>query len=172
MARNNTLLHIRGVDANKPVLSDGEVYFATDSKRVYHGSGPNKLPPIVAEVDLTAQAAAVAATILLTPAVTGMYKIIAYLKVTRAATTSSTLGAVTITYSDGTDSVAQSVIMLGQTQAAVAGSTNAGNATTSVLTASLRIWAVAGTAIKYAIAYVNSGATTMQYEAHLKAQLL
>ena len=172
MTRNITVQLCRGVDANKPTLSAGELYCATDTGRVYHGTTPFRLIPIVGDVNLVAQAAAVAATALLTPAITGMYSVEVYLKVTTAATTSSTLGAVTITYSDGTDSVAQSVVMLGQTQAGVAGTTNTGNATTSVLTGTLNVWAVAGTAIKYAIAYVTSGTTTMKYEAHLKVALL
>src|SRR6266568_696767 len=102
MARNVTLQHLRGIDANKPVLNAGEIYCATDTGRVWQGATPFKLTPVVGEVDLTAQGAAIAATTLFTPSVTGFYRIGFYLKVTRVATTSSTLGAVTITYSDGT----------------------------------------------------------------------
>ncbi len=166
------ILHKRGVDANRPSLSDGELYFATDSKRLFHGSVPNRVPVEAATVDLTSQAAAISATTILTPSVTGLYRISAYLKVTRAATTSSTLGALTITYTDGTDSVAQSHICGLQTQAGATATTNAGNTTASKLLGDMVIYAKSGVAIQYAIAYVNSGATTMQYEAHLAIEVL
>ena len=167
-----TLLHKRGVDANRPALSDGEFYLATDSKRMFHGSVPNRIPVQAAVVDLVTQSAAKAATTILTPSVTGLYRISAYLKVTTPATTSSTLGGVTITFTDGTDSVAQSHVMELATQAGASATTNTGNATTSKLSGSLTIWAKAGVAIQYAIAYVTSGTTAMQYEAHLAIEAM
>lgn len=123
----------------------------------------------LAKADLTAQGAAVASTLLYSVPATqgGLYRIRFYLKVTRAATTSSTLGALTITFTDATDSVAQSVVAQGSTQAGVAGTTNAGNATTSVLQGTITVNAKAGTAVNLAIAYTSAGATTMQFEAHL-----
>jgi len=172
MSRNVSLQLMRGVDANKPTLSAGELYCATDTGRVYHSTTPFRLTPVIADVDLVTQGAAVAATTLFTPSVSGFYKINFYLKVTRAATTSSVLGGLTITYNDGTDSVAQSVVAQGQTQAGATGTTNTGNSTTSILSGTLNIWAVSGTAVKYAIAYTSSGGTIMQYEAHLKSMIL
>lgn len=126
----------------------------------------------LATKDFVAQGAAVASTLLYNVPATqgGMYKITFYLKVTRAATTSSTLGALTITFTDATDSVAQSVVALGGTQAGVAGTTNAGNSTVSILQGRVSVNAKAGTAINLAIAYVSAGATTMQFEAHLVVQ--
>ena len=172
MARNVSIQHIRGVDANKPTLNAGEFYCATDTGRVWHSANPFKLTPVVSEVDLTAQGAAISTTTMFTPSVTGFYRINFYLKVTRAATTSSTLGGLTIKFSDGTDSVAQTILALGQTQAGASGTTNTGNATTSSLTGAISIWAVSGTAVTYAVAYTSSGGTSMQYEVHLKAVLL
>lgn len=129
------------------------------------------VPAEYATVDLTGQVAAIAATTLYTPTATGMFRISAYLKITTPGT-SPVFGPITITYTDGTDSVAQSVIMATQTQAGVVGATgNAGNSTTSVLTGSLIIYAKTGVAIQYAIALtgtVGSGA----YEAHLKLEAL
>ena len=164
------ILHKRGVDANRPVLSDGELYLATDSKRLFHGSVPNRIAVEAATVDLTAQTAAKAATTILTPTVTGFYRLLVYLKVTTAATTSSTLGGstgVVITYTDGTDSVAQSNVCALQTQAGAIAINNAGNTTATKLSGQMVIWAKAGVAIQYAIGYTSSGATAMQYEAHL-----
>lgn len=134
--------------------------------------GVKFLSPItpLAAVDLVTQAAAVASTLLYAVPATqgGIYKISFSLKVTRAATTSSTLGALTITYTDATDSVAQSVVALAGTQAGAAATTNAGNSTTTVLQGQVTVNAKAGTNINFAIAYASTGGTTMQYEAHLQ----
>lgn len=126
----------------------------------------------LATKDLVTQGAAVSSVLLYNVPATqgGLYQIRFYLKVTRAATTSSVLGALTITFTDATDSVAQSVVALGGTQAGVAGTTNTGNATVSVLQGILTVNAKAGTAINLAIAYTSVGATTMQFEAHLEVR--
>lgn len=120
-----------------------------------------------------AQAAAVTTTLLYAVPATqgGLYTIRFLLKVTRAAAggaPSSTLGALTITYTDATDSVAQSVVALGGTQAGAAASTNAGNTLTTVLQGRVTVNAKAGTSINVAIGYASVGTTTMQYEAHLQ----
>lgn len=167
-----SILHKRGVDANRPVLADGEMYFCTNTKRVFHGSVPNRFVTQVASSDLTAQGAAIATTTLFTPAVTGLYRINIYEKVTRAATTSSTLGAVTIGYTDGTDSVAQTIVAGLVTQAGAVATTNTGNATSSKLYGSVVIFALTAVAVTFAVAYVSSGATTMQFESHFTAEAL
>jgi hypothetical protein len=167
------ILHKRGVDANKPVLLDGEFYIATDSKRVFHGSVPNRIPVQAAVADLTGQTAAKTATTLLTPSVTGLYRISVYLKVTTAAATSSTLGGstgVVITYTDGTDSVAQSQTCALMTQAGAIAINNAGNTTATKLSGTLVVFAKAAVAIQYAIGYTASG--TMTYEAHLAIEAM
>lgn len=133
--------------------------------------GIQNLSPVtpLASKDLVTQGALIASTLLYNVPATqgGLYRIAFYLKVTRPATTSSTLGALTITFTDATDSVAQSVVALGATQTGVAGTTNAGNSAVSVLQGSLTVNAKAGTAINFSVAYVSAGATTMQYEVHL-----
>lgn len=130
---------------------------------------------VINKVDLTAQTAAVSATSLVAAPATARYRISAYLKVTTPATTgaaTSTLGGVTITYADGTDSVSQSVVMQMQTQAGASATTNSGNTTTSVLSGELVIYAATGTAIQYAIAYASNTAAQMAFEAHLAAEQL
>ena len=135
--------------------------------------GIKNLSPItpLGAADGTAQAAAVTSSLLYAVPATQtqvvLYRIKFYLKVTRAATTSSTLGALTITFTDASDSVAQSVVALGGTQTGAAGTTNTGNSTVSVLQGTLTVNAKAGTNINFAIAYTSSGATTMQFEYHL-----
>ena len=131
------------------------------------------VPAIYATADLTAQSAAKAATTLYTPTATGGFRITCALKVTTAATTSSTLGAVTITYTSGDGSVAQSIVMNMDTAAGASATTSTTNSTTtSTLSGVLVIYALTGVAIQYAIAYVSSGATAMQYSAHLKCEAM
>ncbi len=134
----------------------------------------NGVPAIYAAVDLTAQTAAKAATTINTPTNTGMFRITVYEKVTTAASVSSVLGGTTgttITYTDGTDSVAQSVVVAMQTETGANAKVNAGNATTTVLSGSIYIFAKSANAIQYAIDYTSSG-TAMAYEAHLKLESL
>jgi hypothetical protein len=126
------------------------------------------VPAEYATVDLTGQVAAIAATTLYTPTATAMFRISAYLKITTPGT-SPVLGPVTITYTDGTDSVAQSAVMLMATEAGAAATSNSGNATSSKLIGSMTIFAKTGVAIQYAVALtgtVGSGA----YEVHLKCE--
>src|SRR6266567_3731503 len=142
----------RGVDANRPALSDGEFYFATDSKRLFYGSVPNRVPVIAAEVNLAAQTAAKATTTLLTPSVTGFFRISIALKLTTIGT-SPVVGPVTITYTDGDGSVAQSIVMLLNSTTGTAVTTTVNNTTTtSNVNGSMVIFAKVAVAIQYAIA--------------------
>lgn len=134
----------------------------------------NGVPAIYGSAVLSGQTAAKTTTTLFTPSFSGIVRVLVYLKVTTAASVSSTLGGatgVTITYTDATDSVAQSVKVLGQTEAGVAGINNAGNATTSVFIGSIVFNAKAAVAVQYAIDYLSSG-TAMAYEAQLRLESL
>lgn len=130
------------------------------------------LPGIVGQVALTGLTAAVGATTIYTPVVSGRFRLSVSLKVTTVAATSSTLGAVTITYTDPTDSVAQSQVMQMQTEAGAAATTNAGNTTAAKLSGTLEFDAKVGVAIQYAIAYASNVAATMTYKASLTLEAL
>jgi hypothetical protein len=126
-----------------------------------------------ATVDLTAQTTALGPTSLINPPLTRMYRISAYLKVTTVDATSSTLGPLTIAYTDGTDSVAQSNVMLMPDETGTGlGTTNVGNTTTSTLNGSMIVWVAAGSPITYAIGYASNVPGTMAYEAHLKLEAM
>lgn len=129
----------------------------------------NVLSPIAPLADtglLAAQAAAKTTTVLYAVPATqgGLYVIKFYLKVTRAATTSSTLGPLTITFTDSGDSVAQSVVALAGTSAGAAATTAANGTTTTILQGQVVVNAKAGTNISYAVGYASAGATTMTWE--------
>ena len=133
------------------------------------------IPAEYATVDLTAQSAAISATTVYTPTVTGWFRISVYLKVTTPASASSSLGGttgVTITYTDGTDSVAQSVVVGLTSQTGTFVIVNAGNSTTTVLYGDIAVYAKTGVAIQYAIDYSSTGTTAMQYAARMRCEAM
>lgn len=132
----------------------------------------NGVPSEIGHADQTGKTAAIAATTLVTPTATGRFRISAYLKVTTAATTSSTLGGVTITFTDGADSVAQSILMAMMSKTGTMETSDSGNTTTTTMSGSLFVYAKAAVAIQYAVAYVSSGATPMAYEVHITCEAM
>ena len=138
----------------------------------------NGVPSELATVDLTTQAAAISATALYTPAVSGMFRISVVLQVTRAATTSSILGGTTgvvLTYTEPDGSVAQTVTveMSGQNGNTITTATgNTGNSTTTQSKGDADIYAKTGVAINYAVGYTSVGGTTMQFSVHIKLEAL
>ena len=110
-----------------------------------------------ANVDLTAQSAAISATTLYTPSTAGLYTIQYYGKVTTAATTSSTLGVFSVISTDIDSNVLTTV---GQ-------SSQQNSLTSGFISGSITVYAKASTAIQYSLGYASSGATAMQYELHI-----
>lgn len=125
----------------------------------------------VASASLTGQVAAISATTLYTPTVSGIYTLDWYAKVTVVDGASSTLGALTVTFKD-TDTVNQSIVAGGFTQAGAAATTNTGNTTASSLNGNLTINAASGTAIQYAVAYASGTPGVMTYEIKFRLSFL
>jgi hypothetical protein len=134
------------------------------------------IPSEVAAVDLTAQGASIGTTTLYAVPASGagQYRLQFNAKVTRAATTSSTLGALTITYTDP-DGTAITTTVAGQ---GVNPGTGIGEAVSTNTTSAvlfgfpLLLNAKASTNITYSFAYVSSGATSMQYNLHISLEAL
>jgi len=129
------------------------------------------LPSLIALVDRTAQTAAIGTTNLLASVpTTGQYRLSWNAKVTTVDPGSSTLGALTITYTDA-DNTVQTITMLAQDAAGNAVTTNTGNLTTSVLLGNTHMLnARSGTAIQYAFAYASGTPATMAYNVHIKLE--
>lgn len=114
-----------------------------------------------ASVDLTAQSANVGATNLIASPTAGVYRISAYIIVTRAGGSSSTLPATVITWFDQQSAVAQSLTLT---------PTNNGNSTTTYQEAVGVISANTG-AIQYSTTgYVSTGSPSMQYALHIRIE--
>ena len=108
-------------------------------------------PTVVSSVSLTTQAASIAATTFvrnLSPA--GLYRLSYFTRITRAATTSSSV------------TVAMGAVNGGVT-VSLAGAAMTGNTTSTVQSGSVHVQSDAGTALTYTVTYASSGGTTMQY---------
>jgi len=130
------------------------------------------IPAQVATVALTAQTAAVNTTTLyaVPAAGAGQYRISWNAKVTTAATSSSTLGALTIVYTDP-DGVAQTITAPATIAAGTLATTSAGNSTTTVLLGMpLLLNCKASTNVTYAFAYASSGGTPMAYNLNVRLE--
>jgi len=128
----------------------------------YVPNGPALLPG----ADLLTQAANISATDLVASGdVTGgMYEISIYIIVTQAASSTSTMPSVSITWTDADN-------ITGQTITATA--TSSGNLLTTYAQARVTVDARNGFAIQYATAsYASSGGTPMQYALHIRVSKL
>lgn len=105
----------------------------------------------VAKSDLAAQGAAVTTTPVLANAVAGLYRVTYYVRVSRAASTSSSV-QVTLGWTDG--GVAQTFV----------GTALTGNTTATQESRSVLVRADNATNITVAVAYASVGATSMLYE--------
>lgn len=132
----------------------------------------NGVPSIVAQASATAQSAAVGTTTLYTPPADGFYRIAVYLQLTTPATSSSTLGPVTIAYNDGFGNVTQTNTFPLFNGSGLSSTSGTGNGTGVKLLGTMPIYAKGGTAVTFAISYASSGATAMQYAYAIKMETL
>jgi len=114
------------------------------------------------KVDAVSQGANIGSTTILTPGINSMYFLEAYAAVTRAATTSSTMPSVNITWTDADSSQAMSFAIT---------PTDSTNVITAIQSGILIINAKAGAALSYSTTgYLSSGATSMQYSLHIRLE--
>jgi hypothetical protein len=148
------------------------------TSRIYNYNGvatvSGGVPAEYATVDLTAQTAAIGTTTLYAVPASGagQYRLSWNAKVTAAAGTSSTLGALTIVYTDP-DGVAITVTAPATSAAGSINTVNTGNSTGTVLLGfPLMLNCKASTNITYAFAYASNAAAAMNYNLHLKLEAL
>jgi hypothetical protein len=130
----------------------------------------NGFPQIVAKADAVAQAANIGTTTLYPVPVSGagMYRFTNTINVTQAATTSSTLPAVQLRWTDGDASVAQV-----QNQQVTNSANTLGAIGISPASFTSVFYAAASTNIQYdTTGYASVGATVMQYAVHVKLEYL
>jgi hypothetical protein len=128
----------------------------------------NGVASCLATVDLTAQGAAIAATTAYTTVNAGMYEVSFVATITRAATTSSVLGGAggfQFVYTDADDSVVK-------TTPTAMFLTSVANTTATTVSGVAVVYAKAATNIQYVVGYTSVGATSMQYNYHVKVKAL
>jgi hypothetical protein len=127
----------------------------------------------VGTISQTAQAANIAAgvatTLLTVPAnVNGTYRLACYVVLTQAATTSSTLPACNVVYTDADTSTVETIAMTTSPTTNTVGTLGA-----IAVTALPSFQAKAGTTIQYSTSgYASVGGTVMQYAVRVKAEFL
>lgn len=130
----------------------------------------NGVPSEIATVDLTAQTAAITTTTLYAVPASGAgeYFLRWNAKVTTAAGVSSTLGVLTIVYTDP-DGVAITITATAVNSGGTLAATNTANTTgTGLFGIPLLLNCKAGTNITYAFAYASNAANAMNYNLHIK----
>lgn len=121
----------------------------------------------------TGLTAAVPLTTLYTPNVDGCALLSIYAIVTRAASSSSTLGKFTLSYTDrDTGAVVSVDVLLQDLSGAWSNVGAAANVVGTFLSGSFIINAKAGTDVRFQMAYASSGATKMQYTIRVSAAIV
>lgn len=159
----SSLLVTDGTNTKLDINSSGRA--ATYNGIATAGSG---LVSEISVVDLTAQTAAITTTNLNTGTLAaGQYRVTWNAKVTTAAATSSTLGAMTLGWTDP-DSTSLAITATAVVASGGTATSTAGNTTTTLLIGVPTLLNVkASTNITYAFAYASNLANTMAYNLHI-----
>lgn len=155
---------------NTMIIGDGTNFITATPTLARNLAGT--IPVVVATSNLTAQGSAIAATtIYAVPASQGgFYRVNWHATVTRAATTSCTLGGATgfqLKYTDLNDSVVKT-----QNPTAITWMTSSINATGTAVSGSFCAYCAASTNLQYIFGYTSSGGTAMQYDLSITVESL
>lgn len=115
--------------------------------------------PINTSISLSEQNAAIATSSLIPSASQGVYRISWFLRITTAATTSSSV-TFSVQSTDGGVAISQS------------GAAVTGNTTSTIQSGSFLMRADAGTAITYDVAYASNAANEAEYEIDIRIEAL
>jgi hypothetical protein len=136
-------------------------YPSQNAVKTYVDTGLSTRPNLVASVDLTAQSASIASTTFYTAPADGFYLIMISGEVTQAATTSSTLPGPGVKYYDKDTNVLSYAVP----------SSSTANTVGTIARGDFPVYVKGGTNLQYyANGYASSGATPMQYAAHIRLQ--
>jgi hypothetical protein len=156
--------------SNSPTLAGSVIFTGKITSYNNLATVSNGIPEEIATIDLINQAAAITPTTLyvVTAGRPGMYRISWVATVTQADAVSSTLGPFQILYTDFDTSVVKT--MPGTVVAGVDSNTT-NSTSTGTISGCFIAYVAASTTIQYQMGY-TSGVTPMQYNLHIKAELL
>jgi hypothetical protein len=123
-------------------------------------SGISGVAEVGSPITLTTQGAAIGSSIMYTTVASDFYQVNWAATVTRAATTSSTLGPFQISYTNNSDNVLKTF----PTTAVVGYNQSTLNTTGAAIGGTFTIYARTTTPVSYIMGYTSVGATTMQYD--------
>jgi hypothetical protein len=157
------------------IIGGGQATYAS-TVLIYNGKSTvsNGIPSEVAQVEALTQTAAIGTSLLYAVGVTeaGPYRLSWNAKVITPAGSSSTLGALTITYTTQ-DGVVQTVTAQAQNSAGTSETTDTGNTTTTLMSGiPLFLDCKASTNIEYAFAYASNPAAVMAYDLRIRLEWL
>jgi len=167
---NGSQIYVSDATNTNPIRSGGTGTLALRLNGAWSGAGS----PEVVAVDLTNQQATITTTTLYAVPATGagQYRLNWDSKITVVAGSSSTLGPLTIVYTDP-DGVAQTITCGAQLNTGAIATSSAGNLTTTVLLGlPILLNCKASTNITYAFTYASNAATVMRYNLHLQLELM
>lgn len=171
----SSLLQALTVQSGGIIISNGDLivssgnFSLSGSQTSYNSIATvaNGIPSLYALSNLTAQGAAISATTIYAPTISGAYRISYVATVTRAASTSSVLGGTNgfrIIYTDADDSVVKT-----SQDTAI---TTTLNTTAASISGVLVAYAKSGTNIQFSFDYTSVGVTTMQYNLHIRVEAI
>jgi hypothetical protein len=121
-------------------------------------------PVVLAELALTGQTADVASTPLVTSANTGRFRVTVYIIVTTVDPSSSTLGAVELSWSDGDNSTSQTLALT---------TTQTGNSLTTFATGTALVNNLAATPLNISTSgYASNTPATMEFSLYVETELM
>jgi len=132
-------------------------------------------PSVVTTFDAAAQNASIGSTALFTSiSAKALYRISLHARVTTAAGVSSTLGPVTVSWTDAQLGAQSSIIGTFNSAdgSTIAGGAASGNLTTSKLSGVLNVDPAPSTPVTFTVGYASNPANAMQYAVHLRVELL
>jgi len=149
-------------------LAAGAAYIPSNPKSLttkeYVDSGVDSRTAIVGGDGKTAQSADINMPNVYTALASGLYRVSAYMVLTRAATTSAVFPSLSVEYTEASTGIGMADLMITSTSANTVGTHQGG---TTVIAAQ------AGTTIGYVTGnYASVGATTMQYAVHMHIEFL
>jgi len=144
-----------------PILQNGQDLVSVPWLRYFEQQGQEvaSASRSQASTSLSTQGAAIGATPILVTSSTGLYRVTIYLRITRAASVSSS-ATVSIGWTD-------TGVAVTYTLPAVTG-----NTTTSFISETVMVRADGATGITYAVAYASVGGTSMQYSLDVVVEAL
>lgn len=177
----HTVLAVQGSTAPYPALVLGETLEGSAFLTAWLANQPAAIPPILGNPGTmgifdfpSLSAGQTNFPILAGTFVTGLFRLTGFFRIVTPATTSSTLGPMTVacTLNDGTTLSMKMGFLNSVGDLTTTNATNSVSSTGVMSLIPFTFYAKTGMSITVTLTYASSGATTMKYEAHFRLESL